>query len=72
MKLSIDLTVEHLIALVAILFILYFMMTTSKKIKEQFEQITNSNSKPKDRACGQESINYAFLDYVFGGVKSTR
>lgn len=70
MKLSIDLTVEHLIVLVAILFILYFMMTTSKKIKEQFEQITNS--KPKDRACAQESINYAFLDYVFGGVKSTR
>jgi hypothetical protein len=68
MKLNIDITIEHLAMLVAILFIIYFMMTS----KEHFEQITNSNSKPKDRACAQESINYAFLDYVFGGVKSPR
>jgi hypothetical protein len=65
---KLDITIEHLVMLVAILYIIYFMMTA----KENFEQITNLNSKPKDRACGQESINYAYLDYVFGGIKSPR
>jgi hypothetical protein len=65
---KLDITIEHLAMLVAILFIIYFMMTA----KENFEQITNTNSKPKDRACAQESINYAFLDYIFGGIKSPR
>ena len=62
---KLDITIEHLAMLVAILFIIYFMMTA----KENFEQI---NSKPKDRSCAQESINYAYLDYVFGGIKSPR
>ena len=36
---KLDITIEHLVMLVAILYILYFMMTA----KENFEQITNSN-----------------------------
>jgi hypothetical protein len=63
---KLDITIEHLIMLVAILYIIYFMMTA----KENFEQIINS--RPKNRSCSQESINNAHLNYVFGGIKSPR
>lgn len=51
------LTVEHLVMLVAILYIGSFML----RAKETFEQ-----TKPrKDKLCGQLSINEAHMGYVF-------
>lgn len=39
--------------------IAYFIYT---KTKESFE---DSNQSKKDKACGQQSINYGFLSYQF-------
>jgi hypothetical protein len=60
---KIEITIEHLIMLVAILFILSFLL----KAKETFEA---GDQKPKSKACGQESVNYGFQHYIFDSPKT--
>jgi hypothetical protein len=50
-----EITFEHLVMLVAILYILMFIVKT----KEGFDQTK------QDKACSQESINYGHLSYMF-------
>lgn len=60
-----DINIEQLIMLVALLFMIYFFMN----IKETFDQLKeDKTTKTKD--CSQRSINAAYNDYIFGGVKS--
>ena len=60
-----NITITHLIILIAVLFGLYFMIN----MKEQFEE----TSPPKsDKNCSQKSINDAYENYTFGGVKFVR
>ena len=63
-------TVEQLIMLVAILFIIYFVLN----IKETFELLNSDNkeSKPKSTECSKTAINNGYTDYIFGGVKFIR
>jgi hypothetical protein len=67
-------TVEQLIMLVAILFIIYFVLN----IKETFELLNSDNkeskpnSKPKSTECSETAINNGYTDYIFGGVKFIR
>ena len=61
-------TVTDLLLLIAVLFIVYFIINTmiNKKKRETFEQ----TSKPKtNKACSQTSINDGYLNYTFGGIK---
>jgi len=61
-----NITITHLIILIAVLFGLYFMIN----IKEQFEE---TSPLPKsDKNCSQKSINDAYLNYTFGGLKFIR
>jgi preprotein translocase subunit YajC len=59
-----EITFEHLIMLVAILYILMFVIKT----KERFDQAQEKQEEKKqkiDKACSQQSINYGYLHYVF-------
>jgi hypothetical protein len=66
-------TVEQLIMLVAILFIIYFVLN----IKETFELLNSDNKEPKPKPkskseCSETAINDGYTDYIFGGVKFVR
>jgi hypothetical protein len=66
-------TIEQLIMLVAIFFIIYFVLN----IKETFELLNSDNkeSKPKSKPkseCSETAINDGYTDYIFGGVKFIR
>lgn len=63
-----EITKEHFIMLVAVLFILYFVMN----IKETFDQIMDKPVKRSTKSCSQKEINAAYNDYVFGGTKFIR
>lgn len=61
-----QLTIEDFLMLIVVLFVVYFFLN----IKETFEQI-ETKPKPK-KECSQASINSAYNDYIFGGVKFVR
>lgn len=64
-----QINVEQVIMLVAIFFIIYFMMN----IKETFAEVkTDSKSKPKSTECAQLAIDKGYTDYIFGGLKFVR
>lgn len=56
-----EVTFEHLIMLVAILYVIFFFMQK----REKFEQESKTETVKKDSRCGEESINYGYLHYVF-------
>ena len=60
-----NITITHLIILIAVLFGLYFMIN----IKEQFEDTSATKS---EKSSLQKAINDAYLNYTFGGVKFVR
>ena len=55
--------IEQLVMLVAIFFIIYFMIN----IKETFEQLS-----PNQKQCSRKAINDGYNHYIFGGVKFIR
>lgn len=57
--------IEQLVMLVAIFFIIYFMIN----IKETFEQLSPNK---KSKQCSQKAINDGYNHYIFGGVKFIR
>lgn len=59
--LNYEITFEHLVILVAILYILMFIIKT----KERFDQEESTEKPKKDKVCSQESVNYGHLHYVF-------
>lgn len=60
--LNYEITFEHLVILVAILYILMFIIKT----KESFDQEESKDKPPqKDKACSQASINEGYLHYLF-------
>lgn len=66
-----QINIEQLIMLVAIVFIIYFIMN----MKETFahtEIDPNTKSKPKSKECEQQAIDNGYTDYIFGGVKFAR
>lgn len=64
-----EVNIGYFIMLVAILFIIYYIMT----IREKFSQIEDKTTKDKtSRDCSQRAINFAFTDYIFGGLKFIR
>ena len=64
-----QINIEQLIMLVAIFFIIYFMMNARETFAE-FEK--DKKSKPKSTECSQISIDQGYTDYIFGGVKFIR
>lgn len=66
-----QISIEQLVMLVAIFFIIYFVMN----IKETFALIENKSKdeyKPKSTECAQLAIDKGYNDYIFGGVKFVR
>jgi hypothetical protein len=66
-----QINIEQLIMLVAIFFIIYFLMN----MKETFAPIENESKvkhKPKSTECAQLAIDKGYNDYIFGGVKFIR
>lgn len=61
-------TITDLLMLVAVFFILYFIINTitTKKTKENFADVEKSAVKI-DKSCSQVSINHNYLDYIFKG-----
>lgn len=66
-----QINIEQLIMLVAIFFIIYFMMN-AKETFADFEKDKKTKSKPKSTECSQLSIDQGYADYIFGGVKFIR
>ena len=66
-----QINIEQLIMLVAILFIIYFMMNAKETFAE-FEQDKKTKTKPKSTECSQLAIDQGYTDYIFGGVKFIR
>lgn len=73
-------TITDLLMLVAVLFILYFILytITTKKTKEEYADIgdlqllsrntlASTRLGKKDKSCSQESINSNYLHHVFDG-----
>lgn len=56
-----DITIEHLVMLVAVLYIASFIMQT----KEAFDSLVEKNDTTNTKECGQKSVNYNILDYIF-------
>lgn len=69
-------TITDLLMLVAVLFILYFIINTitTKKTKEDFADVNlNSPRTDKiDKSCSQASINQNHLDYIFSSTRFVR
>lgn len=66
-----QINIEQLIMLVAIFFIIYFLIN----MKETFAQVeidSKDKSKPKSTECAQLAIDKGYTDYIFGGVKFIR
>lgn len=61
--LNYEITFEHLIMLVAILYILMFIIKTKESFETEME--SKDTQKQKSKACSQESVNYGHLHYVF-------
>lgn len=64
--------IEHLVMLVAILFILFFILNIKENFQSEDNNNQNENVKPRDKTCGQESVNYGFLHYIFNTLQSPR
>lgn len=62
-------TITDLLMLVAVLFILYFIINTITKTKEDFADVNLDSSRAVkiDKSCSQASINHNYLDYIFKG-----
>ena len=57
-----EVTFEHLLMLVAILYVIFFFMQK----RENFEQEQSKKEDvKKDSRCGEESIDYGYLHYIF-------
>uniref|UniRef100_A0A6C0H763 Uncharacterized protein n=1 Tax=viral metagenome TaxID=1070528 RepID=A0A6C0H763_9ZZZZ len=54
---------RDLAILAGLLFVLYYLFLDKR------EKLENTS---ESKACGQNAINEAYLDYVFGGVPSNR
>jgi hypothetical protein len=76
-------TITDLLMLVAVLFILYFILNTITTKKEDFADINDLQNfqentlastrlVQKDKSCSQASINQNRLDYIFNGTKFVR
>lgn len=77
--LNYEITFEHLIVLVAILYILMFIIKRKEsfetdlelqnkkqqQLKNKQEQQLKNMIRQKTKACGEESINQGFLHYAF-------
>lgn len=63
-----NLSVEHLVMLVAIFFIISFITQT----KEKFDQLVEKKDTTKTKDCGQKSVNYSMLHYIFNSPASPR
>lgn len=70
-----EITIQHLFILVIVLFFIQYILTS----KEKFEQdnmeyikakIIQDKEMKKDKECGQKSVNYGFLHYVFNSPKT--
>jgi hypothetical protein len=61
--LNYEITFKHLIMLVAILYILMFIIKTKERFETEIE--SKDVQKQKSKACGQESVNSGYLHYVF-------
>lgn len=61
-------TFTHLLMLIAILYIIYFLMQK----KERFEEVNYKTAVKKDSRCGEESINSAYLNYMFNSPQVSR
>ncbi len=65
-------TITDLLMLVAVLFILYFIINTitTKKTKEDFADVNLDSSRTVkiDKRCSQASINQNHLDYIFSST----
>ena len=61
-------TITDLLMLVAVLFILYFILNTLTT-KEDFADVNLDSSRTVkiDKSCSQASINHNYLDYIFKG-----
>lgn len=66
-----QINIEQLIMLVAVFFIIYFIMNM-KETFAQVEKNPNTKSKPKSTECAQQAIDKGYTDYIFGGVKFAR
>lgn len=55
-------TFEHLLMLIAILYVIFFFMQKREKFEQ--EQSKTETIK-KDSLCGEESINNGYLHYIF-------
>lgn len=66
-------TITDLLMLVAVLFVLYFIINTitTKKTKEDFADVKKSAVKI-DKSCSQASINQNHLDYIFSSTRFVR
>ncbi len=60
-----EITIQHLLILVVILFFIQFIFSN----KENFEETKEKENK-KDKECGQKSVNYGVLHYVFNSPKT--
>lgn len=69
-------TITDLLMLVAVLFILYFIINTitTKKTKEDFADVNLDSSRTVkiDKSCSQASINQNHLDYIFSSTRFVR
>ena len=65
-----EINLQHLIILIAIIFIIFYFTTRKTKIfkKEKFNNIINSDKNlidKKNKTCSQDSINTSIKDYIF-------
>ena len=70
-----QITFQHLIILIAVLFIVFYFTKTTIFKKEKFDNIINIDTKMinrKNKTCSQDSINTTIKDYIFSSVPSTR
>lgn len=63
--LNYEITFEHLVILVAILYILMFIIKTKERFEQDQDKEESKNKPNRDKACSQQSINYSHLHYVF-------
>jgi hypothetical protein len=61
---KIEITIQHLLMLITVLFVLSFLLQKKEKFESEAE-----NAKPKNKACSQQSVNYGFQHYIFSGPK---
>jgi hypothetical protein len=60
-----EITIIHLLILVFFLFLVQFIFSH----KEKFENVKEKGEN-KDKECGQKSVDYGFLHYIFNSPKT--